>query len=247
MEGMSFPEPPPLIGTPKKQNLNKFCDYHRDRGHNTNDCYQLKKQIEEAVASGKLAYLVKDIRQSNQRNGSQGRNDVKVINMINSGINRKRPYEGERSGLTKELTFPAIPRYSLTDEPIILEGMIEVKVKKVQVLVGRFLWQDMPSFRSDRPTDNHRELSQWKQVRKPYGNADNWRKHRTRGKKHNSVSTWNKCLKYKSKQYCEQGTIPIVDLARSRCFPKKKDAKNVDVLACAGSGGTSVPQFVMEH
>ncbi|GKD48121.1 hypothetical protein Tco_1277097 [Tanacetum coccineum] len=62
MESVSFPEPPPLIGTPEKQNLNKFCDYHRDRGHNTNDCYQLKKQIEEVVASGKLAHLVKDIR-----------------------------------------------------------------------------------------------------------------------------------------------------------------------------------------
>ncbi|GKC77720.1 hypothetical protein Tco_1128494 [Tanacetum coccineum] len=82
MESVSFLEPPPLIGTPEKQNLNKFCDYHGDIGHNTNNCYQLKKQIEEAVASGKLAHLVKDIRQNNQRNGSPGRNDVKVINMI---------------------------------------------------------------------------------------------------------------------------------------------------------------------
>ncbi|GKA77248.1 hypothetical protein Tco_0783709 [Tanacetum coccineum] len=46
----------------EKQNLNKFCDYHGDRGNNANDCYHMKKQIEEAVASGKLAHLVKDIR-----------------------------------------------------------------------------------------------------------------------------------------------------------------------------------------
>ncbi|GKD79420.1 reverse transcriptase domain-containing protein [Tanacetum coccineum] len=32
IESVSFPEPPPLIETPKKQNLNKFCDYHRDKG-----------------------------------------------------------------------------------------------------------------------------------------------------------------------------------------------------------------------
>ncbi|GKF25822.1 hypothetical protein Tco_0081716 [Tanacetum coccineum] len=32
-KSVSFPEPPPLIGTPEKQNLNKFCDYHGDRGH----------------------------------------------------------------------------------------------------------------------------------------------------------------------------------------------------------------------
>ncbi|GKC65027.1 hypothetical protein Tco_1097625 [Tanacetum coccineum] len=62
MKSVSFLEPPPLIETPEKQNINKFCDYHGDRGHNTNDCYQLKKQIYEAVALGKLDHLVKDIR-----------------------------------------------------------------------------------------------------------------------------------------------------------------------------------------
>ncbi|GJW16146.1 hypothetical protein Tco_0020279 [Tanacetum coccineum] len=51
---------------------------------------KLKKQIEEAVASGKLAHLVKDIRQNNQRNGSPGRNDVKVINMIRGNISSLR-------------------------------------------------------------------------------------------------------------------------------------------------------------
>ncbi|GKB75110.1 reverse transcriptase domain-containing protein, partial [Tanacetum coccineum] len=79
--GVNFPLPPPLIGTLEKQNLNKFCDYHGDKGHNTNDCFHLKKQIEEAVASRKLAHLVKDIRRGNQRNESQGRGGMKVINM----------------------------------------------------------------------------------------------------------------------------------------------------------------------
>ncbi|GJY61266.1 hypothetical protein Tco_0461923 [Tanacetum coccineum] len=86
---------------------------------------KLKKQIEEAVASGKLAHLVKDIHRNNQRNGSQGRNNVKVINMIRGGGSLKRPFEGERFGLTNELTFLVILRHQLTDEPIILEGMIE--------------------------------------------------------------------------------------------------------------------------
>ncbi|GKA21224.1 hypothetical protein Tco_0701213 [Tanacetum coccineum] len=125
MESVSFPEPPPLIGTPEKQNLNKFYDYHGDRGYNTNNCYQLKKQIEEAVASEKLAHLVKDIPRANRRNRSQGRNNAKVINMIREGGNRKRSFEEERSGLIDELTFPAIPRSQFKDEPIILEGIIE--------------------------------------------------------------------------------------------------------------------------
>ncbi|GKB98784.1 putative nucleotidyltransferase, ribonuclease H [Tanacetum coccineum] len=62
MDNVNFPPPPPMVGTLEKRNMNKFCDYHQDRGHNTNDCYHLKKQIKEAVASRRLAHLVKDIR-----------------------------------------------------------------------------------------------------------------------------------------------------------------------------------------
>ncbi|GJU21750.1 hypothetical protein Tco_1155092 [Tanacetum coccineum] len=95
MDIINFTPLPPLIRKPEKQNLNKFCDYHGDRGNNTNDCYHLKKQIEEAVALGKLAHLMNDIPKGNQRNRGQGRGSVKVINMVGSGENRKRPYETE--------------------------------------------------------------------------------------------------------------------------------------------------------
>ncbi|GJZ85994.1 hypothetical protein Tco_0657604 [Tanacetum coccineum] len=125
MESVNFLPPLPLVKTPENQNLNKFCDYHGDRGHNTNEFHYLKKQIEEAVASGKLAHLVKDIRRGNQRNKSQGRGGVKFINMVGSEGGRKRPYEMEKPGLTEEIAFPAIPQNCLTDAPIILEGTIK--------------------------------------------------------------------------------------------------------------------------
>nr|GEW34697.1 reverse transcriptase domain-containing protein [Tanacetum cinerariifolium] len=48
------------------------------------------------VASRKLARLVKDIRQTNKRNGSQERNNVKVINMIREEGSHKRPFEEGR-------------------------------------------------------------------------------------------------------------------------------------------------------
>nr|GEU51588.1 reverse transcriptase domain-containing protein [Tanacetum cinerariifolium] len=52
--------------------------------------------------------------------------------------NRKRPFEEGRSGLMNEVTFPAIPQSQLTDEPIILEGIVEGnRVRRILVDGGR--------------------------------------------------------------------------------------------------------------
>ncbi|GJV95603.1 putative reverse transcriptase domain-containing protein [Tanacetum coccineum] len=60
------------------------------------------------------------------------------------------------SGLTDELTFPAIPQNRLTDEPIILEGRIEDhQTKKMQSSAGRFLRRNVPPFGSNRPSSNY--------------------------------------------------------------------------------------------
>ncbi|GJU13609.1 hypothetical protein Tco_1136005 [Tanacetum coccineum] len=45
--------------------------------------------------------------------------------MIRQEENHKRSFEERRSGVMNELTFPAIPQSQLTDEPIILERIIE--------------------------------------------------------------------------------------------------------------------------
>ncbi|GKB79649.1 hypothetical protein Tco_0946544 [Tanacetum coccineum] len=81
--------------------------------------------------------------------------------MINGGRNRKRPYEVERSGFTEELTFPVIPRNRLTNEPIILEGMIEGHhVRRIHIDKGRsseimFLKRSIPFLGFGRPSDDH--------------------------------------------------------------------------------------------
>ncbi|GJY25610.1 hypothetical protein Tco_0400336 [Tanacetum coccineum] len=41
---LQLPPCPPMIGTPKKENLHRYCDYHGENGHYTNDCYQLKRE-----------------------------------------------------------------------------------------------------------------------------------------------------------------------------------------------------------
>nr|GEU93072.1 reverse transcriptase domain-containing protein [Tanacetum cinerariifolium] len=89
------------------------------------------------MASGKLAHLVKDIHRNNQHNRNQGKNSVKVINMIREEGSHKRHFEKGRSGLINKLTFLAIPSSQLTDKPIILEGIIEGdQVRRILVVRG---------------------------------------------------------------------------------------------------------------
>ncbi|GJZ56216.1 putative nucleotidyltransferase, ribonuclease H [Tanacetum coccineum] len=134
MDNVNFPPPPPMVGTPKKRNMNKFCDYHQDRGHNTNDCYHLKKQIEEAVASGRLAHLVKDIRQGGQKSKGSAKGKEKVINMVRSQGYRKRPYERVEHWMDNAITFPSVPRYQLMNCPVVVEAMIEgFRVRRIHV------------------------------------------------------------------------------------------------------------------
>nr|GEW43494.1 hypothetical protein [Tanacetum cinerariifolium] len=54
---------PPMVTPIEKWSSNKFCDFHNDKGHSTDECMQLKKQIEELVRVGKLSHLIKEIKQ----------------------------------------------------------------------------------------------------------------------------------------------------------------------------------------
>ncbi|XP_057464641.1 uncharacterized protein LOC130754441 [Actinidia eriantha] len=43
---------------PQKRNRNKYCQFHRDHGHNTEDCFQLKEQIADLIKRGYLGKYV---------------------------------------------------------------------------------------------------------------------------------------------------------------------------------------------
>ncbi|GKC19210.1 reverse transcriptase domain-containing protein [Tanacetum coccineum] len=51
----------------EKQNHAKFCEFHGEVGHNTDECMHLKKQIEEMLKAGKLSHLIKELKQNNRK------------------------------------------------------------------------------------------------------------------------------------------------------------------------------------
>nr|GEY44596.1 putative reverse transcriptase domain-containing protein [Tanacetum cinerariifolium] len=58
----SFKQPPHMFGSRRSRDMSKYCHFHEYHMHETNDCRQLRRQIEEAVKSGQLSHLVKGIK-----------------------------------------------------------------------------------------------------------------------------------------------------------------------------------------
>ncbi|GKC93264.1 reverse transcriptase domain-containing protein, partial [Tanacetum coccineum] len=45
----------------------KFCEFHGEVGHTTDECMDLKRQIEEMLKIGKLSHLIKELKQNNRK------------------------------------------------------------------------------------------------------------------------------------------------------------------------------------
>ena len=59
-EALTYPGK--LKGDPNKRSKDKYCRFHRDHGHDTADCYDLKQQIEVLIKQGKLQRFVRKER-----------------------------------------------------------------------------------------------------------------------------------------------------------------------------------------
>ena len=60
--------PRPLHSSPNVRDKNKYCRFHKDHGHNIEDCRDLKEQLEELIRKGKLQKYVKKNEYNKSRN-----------------------------------------------------------------------------------------------------------------------------------------------------------------------------------
>ncbi|GAV72459.1 LOW QUALITY PROTEIN: hypothetical protein CFOL_v3_15947, partial [Cephalotus follicularis] len=64
--------PTPLRSSAKKRDTNKYCRYHRDHGHDTEECRHLKNQIEDLINKGHLwKYVNRDAPQERRERREQ--------------------------------------------------------------------------------------------------------------------------------------------------------------------------------
>ena len=60
--------PRPLHSSPNVCDKNKYCRFHKDHGHNTEDCRDLKEQVKELIRKGKLQKYMKKNEYNKSRN-----------------------------------------------------------------------------------------------------------------------------------------------------------------------------------
>ncbi|GJS43648.1 reverse transcriptase domain-containing protein [Tanacetum coccineum] len=102
-----------MVTPVEKRSSNKFCDFHNDKGHSTDECIQLKKQIEELVRAGKLSHLIKEIKQGRDQ-PKVGKKEVPAkdksmaIYMVQPWHRMTRQKVTQSFTRVSEITFPPL-------------------------------------------------------------------------------------------------------------------------------------------
>nr|GEX95742.1 reverse transcriptase domain-containing protein [Tanacetum cinerariifolium] len=122
-----FQPPPPMVTPVEKRSSNKFCDFHNDKGHSTDECMQLKNQIKELVRAGKLLHLIKEIKHGRDQSKTgkketSAKDKPTAIYMIQSWQRMTRQKVTQSFERVKEITFSQLTASSGTEGPVVIEA-----------------------------------------------------------------------------------------------------------------------------
>ncbi|XP_071704548.1 uncharacterized protein [Rutidosis leptorrhynchoides] len=131
---LAFKAPPKLNSKGRMRDTSKFCDFHNDFGHETDDCIKLRQAIEEAIRSGKLTYLVKGIRnpkvpkQEPKPEEKKPNADKAILTVAECfAVEKLRTYKrGRKSGVIdwEEISFLAFDTITPSDKLVTINGRI---------------------------------------------------------------------------------------------------------------------------
>nr|GEU73017.1 reverse transcriptase domain-containing protein [Tanacetum cinerariifolium] len=127
-EANKFQPPPPMVAPVEKRSSNKFCDFHNDKGHNTDECMQLKKQTEELVRAGKLSHLIKEIKQGRDQSKTGKKKETvakdkpTAIYMVQSWQRTVKQKVTQSFERVREIAFPQLTASNGTEGPLVIEA-----------------------------------------------------------------------------------------------------------------------------
>ncbi|GFZ00938.1 hypothetical protein Acr_14g0005730 [Actinidia rufa] len=120
---------------PQKRNRNKYCEFHRDHGHNTEDCFQLREQIADLIKRGYLRKYITDRPPPNSQKGDTATIDqprgiykrsMEASDQVVVRLHPGKSMLGVPSGQSKK-KFTISPRRVFGDQPPITFGSDDLR------------------------------------------------------------------------------------------------------------------------
>ncbi|GJW74783.1 reverse transcriptase domain-containing protein [Tanacetum coccineum] len=129
LEKGKFKAPPPMVTPAEKRDPNKYCEFHANTGHNTDECMQLRKQIDEMIKSGKLSQFIKELKQSDkpkaQKKGETTEKDKPLAILMSQPWERVAKQRVTQSFSPEIIiSFPSLGEEDRTEGPMIIEAEI---------------------------------------------------------------------------------------------------------------------------
>nr|GEW04280.1 putative reverse transcriptase domain-containing protein [Tanacetum cinerariifolium] len=146
-EGKAILRPPARMSAPAhKRDRMRYCEFHNDHDHDTNDCIDLRKEIETCVKNGLLSHLAKGamIHNNNQNPSSIGTSE-RGKNQIEWKQKTVEPKEANETLMTRmkwsptrrqleapltdtDIAFSSedpIPEHCNDEDPLVIKACIE--------------------------------------------------------------------------------------------------------------------------
>ncbi|GJU49422.1 reverse transcriptase domain-containing protein [Tanacetum coccineum] len=124
-----------MITPVEKRNANKFCEFHGEVGHNTDECNHLRKQIKDMLKGGKLSHLIKELKQNSgkdlqkKKGEPQGKEKPQTILMIQPWQKAVRQKITQSFSPDLKISFSSLGNDKGAEGPLI----IEVEIRGHQV------------------------------------------------------------------------------------------------------------------
>ncbi|GJR98792.1 reverse transcriptase domain-containing protein [Tanacetum coccineum] len=127
LEKGKFKAPPPMVTLVEKRDPNKYCEFHSDTGHSTDECMQLRKQIDEMIKAEKLSQFIKELKQNDKtkapkKREASGKDKPLTILMIQPWERMARPRITQSFSSETAISFPPLGEEGGTDDPMIIEA-----------------------------------------------------------------------------------------------------------------------------
>ncbi|GJX77927.1 hypothetical protein Tco_0324738 [Tanacetum coccineum] len=135
LEKGKFKTPPSMTTPVEKRNANKFCEFHGEVGHNTDECNHLRKQIKDMLKARKLSHLIKELKQNSgkdlqkKKEEPHGKEKPQAILMIQPWQKAVRQKITQSFSPDLEISFLSLGDDEGAEGPLI----IEVEIRGHQV------------------------------------------------------------------------------------------------------------------